>query len=302
MAVSTRLIRRRIKSVTNTRKITKAMELVAASKMKKSVQQTLSSRDYANTARMIVDEIMHLVDPETHVLLTGQHDERGTRHRQLHTLVIICSSDRGLCGGFNTNNLKRTLAFLKERADDAIQIVTVGKKANSAVKRAGYNVIATFDAISNAPSYERTRPIGSLAVRDFVEGTTDRVFIAYMDYQSALNQIPTVEQILPLIPEQDMQRVLKRTGASDGTDTVFEPNPDAVLNRLLPGLVETRIYQALLESSASEHSSRMMAMRSATDNATSMINDLTLTYNQARQASITQEISEISAGKAALEQ
>jgi len=302
MPVSTRLIRRRIKSVTNTRKITKAMELVAASKMKKAVQLTLSSRDYAQTARLIVDEIMHRVDPATHALLTGVREEApAASGGTLRTMVIVCSSDKGLCGGFNTHGLKRTFAFLKERSGDELKIMTIGKKANAAVKREGYEIMATFEAISNAPSFERSKPVGALAVNEFVEGHADRVFIMYMDYRSALRQEPTVEQLLPLIPEPAIEEALKRSTEPGVSDIAFEPDPGMVLDKLLPKLVETRVYQALLESSASEHSSRMMAMRSATDNATSMLDDLTLTYNQARQAGITQEISEISAGKAALE-
>ncbi len=302
MPVSTRLIRRRIKSVTNTRKITKAMELVAASKMKKAVQLTLSSRDYAGTARAIVDEILHYVDPATHALLTGMREDGTAKtSEKLNTLVIVCSSDRGLCGGFNTHCLKKTLSFLKQRSDDDLKIITIGKKVNGAVKRSGYDITATFESISNAPSFAGSKPIGSLVVQEFIEGSADRVFIVFMDYKSALTQIPTVEQILPLIPEDEIQEALKRSRKSGESDISFEPDPSVVLNKLLPKLVETRVYQALLESSASEHSSRMMAMRSATDNATNMIDDLTLTYNQARQAGITQEISEISAGKAALE-
>lgn len=274
------------------------MELVAASKMKKSVSMTLSSRDYANTARGIVQEIMHRVDPAAHALLVGPVDKT---KEKLTTLVLVCSSDRGLCGGFNTNVLKKTLAFARNRQSDELKIVTVGKKANAAVKRAGYEVTATFEAISNAPSYARTKPIGSLVTEAFISGKADRIFVVFTDYKSALSQIPTVEQILPLVEEEHIDEAIARSGDGEASDVTFEPNAEDVLNALLPKLVETRIYQALLESSASEHASRMMAMRSATDNATSMLDDLTLTYNQARQASITQEISEISAGKAALE-
>jgi F-type H+-transporting ATPase subunit gamma len=244
---------------------------------------------------------MHLVDPSLHALLTGVRADGKQTNTSLQTLVIICSSDKGLCGGFNAHGLKAALAFLASRSGDNIRVVTVGKKANAAVKRAGFEISATFEAISNAPSFEGSKPVGSYAVSEFTEGRADRVFIMFTDYQSALRQVPTVEQILPLIPEADLPKALEREQGTDESDITFEPDPGIVLSNLLPKLVETRVYQALLESSASEHSSRMMAMRSATDNATSMIDDLTLTYNQARQASITQEISEISAGKAALE-
>jgi F-type H+-transporting ATPase subunit gamma len=158
MAVSTRLIQRRIKSIRNTRKITKAMELVAASKMKKSVQLTLASRSYASSSRDIVNEIMNFVDPSLHVLLTGiRQDHRAKKNGALRTLVLVCSSDRGLCGGFNTNCLRKTFEFLKLRKGDELTIATVGRKANGAVKRAGYEVDATFEAVSNAPTQQADR-------------------------------------------------------------------------------------------------------------------------------------------------
>lgn len=274
------------------------MELVAASKMKKSVDLTLASRTYAQTIRTLVDEIMHLVDPTTHAMLIGKRGTSNAERGALHTLVIVCSSDRGLCGSFNAQAIRTTLEFLKTRAHDQIHLVTVGKRAERACKRAGYEIKASFEAISNAPGYERTRPIGDLVVREFVYHEADRVFIVFTDYKSALRQVPTVEQLLPIIPEEGM---IKTKAPDQKSDITFEPDPERVLNELLPRLVEMRIYQALLESSASEHSARMLAMRSATDNAGDILGALTLMYNRARQASITQEISEISAGKAALE-
>jgi F-type H+-transporting ATPase subunit gamma len=294
MAVSTRLIKRRIKSITNTKKITKAMELVAASKMKRAVQMTTNSRSYAGTAKEIVDEIQKLVNPQLHRMLFAQpHAKEG---KPLKTLVIVCTSDRGLCGGFNAQCLKRTIEFIKERESDQLSIVTVGKRANQAMHRLGLTIAASFEAISNAPSFSRSKPIGLFASQEFLQERTDRVFIVYMDFKSALRQVPTVEQLLPIIPEQELEQRQQRE-----SDILFEPDPNFVLESLLPQFIEVRVYQALLESSASEHSARMMAMRSATDNATDMVNSLVLSYNQARQASITQEISEISAGKAAIE-
>jgi F-type H+-transporting ATPase subunit gamma len=165
--------------------------------------------------------------------------------------------------------------------------------------------------MADAPHFDKTRPIGGLAYKEFIEGRVDRVFLAYTDFKSALSQIPNVKQILPIIPEVELnQKNGKRDEEEENEliqkavqeqDTVFEPDPRTILDQLLPRLLETELYQALLESSASEHSARMMAMRSATDNASDMMQDLTFTFNQARQASITREISEISAGKAAIE-
>lgn len=317
MAVSTRLIKRRIKSIGNTRKITKAMELVAASKMRKTVQLTLSSRAYASTVRKLVEEIRGLVDPALHAMLTGiRRNQRQPRSERLRTLVIVAASDRGLCGGFNAQLIKKVLEFLRGRSDDDIRVITVGRRAEGAVRRAGVEVLASFEAISNAPSYAGARPIGELAVQEFIAGRADRVFAVFTDFRSALSQVPVTEQLLPVVPEADIgssrayaPHDSSESDEDDGDDEeeidvssiLFEPNPWFVLNQLLPRLIEMRVYQALLESAASEHSARMLAMRSATDNASGMLDDLTFTFNQARQAGITREISEISAGKAALE-
>ncbi|MEN9558510.1 MAG: hypothetical protein RL141_879 [Candidatus Parcubacteria bacterium] len=295
MAISPKLIKRRIRSVGNTRKITKAMEMVAASKMRKSVQLTLNSRAYARTATELVDRMLRYTDPEMHAFLLGRGEKMPAKPR---TLVLVAASDRGLCGGFNAQVLKKTLAFLRERAGESLSVVAVGRRAQHAVRRAGAEIVASFDAISNAPSYQAAMPVGKFAVQQFTQGHCDRLFIAYTDYQSALVQTPIVEQLLPIVATG----LTDTLGGSHGHHhDVFEPSPDVVLNQLLPRVIETRIYQALLESSASEHAARMMAMRSATDNASSMLDDLTFTYNQARQAGITREISEISAGKAALD-
>lgn len=297
MAVSPRLIKQRIRSVKNTKKITKAMELVAASKMRKAVQMTQASRNYSRTIGEMVDEVRRLVDVESHPLLSG-------RAKADQTVVIVAASDRGLCGGFNAQLLKKTLEFLRERTE-TIRVITVGKRAEAAIRRAGYDIFAAFDAISDAPSYERARPVGDLAYREFIGNKTDRVFLVYADFKSALTQIPTVRQLLPIIPEKELStsyaQIMWKDAATLEPAVRFEPTTDKVLDSLLPRLIDMQVYQALLESSASEHAARMLAMRSATDNASGMIDDLTLTFNQARQANITREISEISAGKAAIE-
>ncbi len=302
MAVSTRVIKRRIKSVANTRKITKAMELVAASKMRKSVNLTQASRAYSRVLQQMVNRIRQTVPERSHRLLSAPA-------KSSSILVIVAASDRGLCGGYNAQLLKKAIEFLASRDGEKVEVVTVGRRAELAVKRAGYPIIASFEAISNAPSFERSAPVGEFVFQSFIEQRVDRVFIVYTDFKSALAQIPTATQLLPIIPEAD----LKEDGGSveeedqaneapiDAPDILFEPSPQDVLVSILPRLLETQVYQSLLESSASEHSSRMMAMRSATDNATDMLQDLTFTFNQARQASITREISEISAGKAAIE-
>lgn len=298
MAVSTRLIRRRIKSVANTRKITKAMELVYAAKMRKSVQLTLSSRAYAATILKVVESVRGRIDPRLHALLAG-------RTQAKNTLLVIAASDRGLCGGFNAQIVKKALEFLKARAEN-VSIVTVGRHAERAVRRANYPILASFEAVSNAPSFERTRPIGDLLYKEFIAGRCDRVFIAFTDFKNAITQIPTIEQLLPIVPENELTEQAavgaeEEEAEADEPRVLFEPDARSLLDTLLPRLLDMRIYQTMLESTASEHSARTTAMRSATDNATSMLEDLTFTFNQARQSTITREISEISAGKAALE-
>lgn len=301
MAVSTRIIKRRMKSVANTRKITKAMELVAGAKMRKAVSLTLASRDYSKTIRALVENVRGLVDPSAHPLFTGSTVPKAT-------LVIVASADRGLCGGFNSQVLKKSIEFLKTRTE-TVRIVTVGRRAEQAVKRAGYEIVASFEAISNAPTFERTVPIGTMAFSEFTTKTVDRVFLVSTEFRSALTQVPTVVQLLPITPEADIRTFKEQRDdmadeaeeAADEAKVLFEPSTDSVLDHLLPRLLEMQVYQALLESSASEHSARMMAMRSATDSASEMLEDLSFTFNQARQATITREISEISAGKAAIE-
>ncbi|MFA5185480.1 MAG: ATP synthase F1 subunit gamma [Patescibacteria group bacterium] len=296
MALSTRLIRSRIKSATNMRKITKAMELVAAAKMRKAIQLTLASRDYARTIRQVVEETSGLVDPNTHPLLAGRPVTK-------NTILAIASSDRGLCGSFNAQLMRKTLEFLKTRSE-SVSIVTIGKRAEQAVRRAGYKILAAFPSVSNAPSYERSAPIGNLLYEEFTSGRADRIFIAYTDFKNALVQIPAISQLLPVIPETELPTTLAEQEEETELEepkALFEPDARSLLDTLLPRLLEMQVYQSLLESAASEQSARNTAMHSATDNANNMLQDLTLTFNQARQAMITREISEISAGKAALE-
>jgi F-type H+-transporting ATPase subunit gamma len=310
MAVSTRLIRRRIKSITNTRKITKAMELVAASKMRKAISAVLATRPYANSAWRAIEEIAKVTDPSVHPLLR----QKTVRSRQL---VIIFTSDRGLCGGINGRMFRSILEFLKQRDPNLVDFVAVGKKGQQTLKRQTRSIIAAFPNPPHNPRLTEIQPIARLAIDDYVSDVYDSVFLAFTDYRSAMTQEPLIRRLLPIAKvkelgdiESSLSGVQKpaRSGAEDlnivpqsSHEYVFEPSPEKVLDAMLPRLVETQIYQALLESLASEHSARMLAMRSASDSATDMVNGLTLSLNQARQAGITMEIAEISSGKAALE-
>lgn len=295
MPVSTRLIKRRIKSVGNTKKITSAMELVAASKMRKAAQATAATRPYFKLGREMIEALSKAgVEELDHPLLRENFKVK-------LVLLMVISSDRGLAGGYNAQLLKKTTEFIKKEtfAGAEFEYITVGKKSQDAIKRMGGNIIASFLNMSNNPTIISIRPIAELAGREFIAGKYGRVFIAYTDFISSLRQVPKVTELLPLRKEDLKLDEQEKTESSK--EYVFEPNPASVLAAMLPRLVETQVFQAILESTASEHSSRMLSMRNATDAARDMIDDLTFTFNQARQAGITREISEIAAGKAALE-
>ncbi len=301
MAVQTRTIKRRIKSVTNTRKITKAMELVAASKMRKAVSSVIGTRPYSKLAWDTVAAVSKKTDASLHPLLREAKEIKSV-------LLVLITSDRGLAGGFNSNIAKKTLAEIKQLGEDVkIQTICIGKKGAEAMKRNDQTILASFTDITNNTKFEEVLPIGRMIIDEFTKGSFDKVLIAYTDFVSAVTQNPIILELLPLgSPEKtkeigEVKSNEEEVEIEGATEYTFEPSPEEVLNQVLPRLVETIVYQAVLESAASEHSSRMMAMRSASDAAEEMIDDLTFTFNQARQASITQEIAEISSGKAALE-
>ena len=301
MAVQTRSIKRRIKSIRNTRKITKAMELVAASKMRKAVNAVLGTRPYARLAWSTVFAIVAKTEGKLHLLL--RQSEKIEK-----VLLLVIASDRGLAGGFNANILRRTLATISALGPAVkIEAICVGKRAGDAMRKAEKPIIASFTGLANNPKFEEILPMGRLIIDEFVKGTYDKVVLCYTDYVSAISQRATALDLLPLSSPEALKG-LGTLGTGNGEekkteieDYLFEPTPEEVLKRILPRLMETMVYQAVLESSASEHASRMMAMRSASDAAGDMIDALTFTYNQARQAGITREIAEISSGKAALE-
>ncbi|MDD5251230.1 MAG: ATP synthase F1 subunit gamma [Patescibacteria group bacterium] len=299
MAVSARLIRRRIKSITSTRKITKAMELVSAAKMRKAVAATLATRPYADTAWRAVEEIARRTESSLHPLLQpGAPTGRG--------LVIVFSTDKGLCGGINSRLLRTVDAFAAGRELD---FCVLGRKGQQALRRRGANIVAALGESGTEPRFADILPAAKLATDDFIAAKYEAVWIAFTDYRSAANQQPIVRRLLPLKRVEELGEVGQEPGLPgpgenlklQGGQYEFEPSASTVLATMLPRLVETQIFQALLESQASEHSARMLAMRSASDAASDMLSTLTLTLNQARQAGITMEIAEISSGKAALE-
>ncbi len=307
---SLRDIRRKMKAIKSTRQVTKAMELVAASKMRKAVQSAQALRRYALHAWEILMSIGRTHSADHPFLL---------QRKVKKVLGIIFTSDRGLCGSLNAQLLKSLQKYINGvsalKTFDSMDFITVGRKGHQMLTRQKRTVIATFPALSNHPSIKDVRPIAKLAIDEFKKGTYDHVVLVYTDFISPIVQQASVKVLLPFSPSEvrevvsvilenrklsKEQQEIKPTQIGKGQEFVFEPTPEEVLDVILPQLTETQIFQAVLESVASEHSARMMAMHSATDSASEILDDITLTYNQTRQASITAELAELSAGAAAL--
>lgn len=296
MAINTKAINRRIKSVVNTKKITKAMELVAASKMRKAALAVLASRPYAQMAWNLVSRLEQRGE-EAHPLLVRNASERA--------LAILITSDRGLCGGFNAQVLRQADGFVRARPAGSVDFIAIGRRGEAWVRRRRLPLKASFGDVlaGGAPPVTKVRPLGRLARKGFSDRTYGEVAVIYTDFVSSILQKPRVKTLLPLKRDSELGEVTghKEIHEKAGeAEYVFEPDPKSVLDQLLPRVAEAQLYQAVLESLASEHSARMLAMKNATDAASDMIDDLRLTFNQARQAGITQEIAEISAGRAAL--
>ena len=285
---STREIRRRIRSVGNMQQITRAMEMVSAAKMRKAQGRVTASRPYSDQLRQIMSDLAtQQPDPEQ-LALFPLLQKRPVQNIEL----IVVTPDRGLTGALNTNILRRGSRFILEEAGGAaVQVIAAGKKSRDYFVRTRQDVVAEFIGIGDDVTLDAVRPIAAIAIDDFSTGKVDAVYVVYSRFVNTLIQRPEVMQILPVEPPP----------AHEGyADYIFEPSPEEVLNNLLPRYVEVQLYQAILESAASEHSARMVAMRSASDNAKEIQQELTLSYNKARQAQITREVSEIAAGANAM--
>jgi F-type H+-transporting ATPase subunit gamma len=284
---STREIRRRIRSVGNMQQITRAMEMVSAAKMRKAQQRVTASRPYSEQLRQIMSDLAaQQPDPEQLAQFPL------LQQRPVRTIeLIVVTPDRGLTGALNTNILRRGSRFILDQAGAQVQVIAVGKKARDYFVRTRQDVVAEFIGIGDTTTLDEVRPIADIAIDDFASGKVDAVYVVYSRFINTLVQRPEVMRILPVEPPE----------AQEGySDYIFEPSPEAVLNDLLPRYVEVQLYQAILEGTASEHSARMVAMRSASDNAKEIQQELTLSYNKARQAQITREVSEIAAGANAM--
>lgn len=289
-------IRRRIKGVKSTGKITRAMEMISAVKMRRAVERAIAMRPYAQAAISVLHRVTEAVRLEKHPFLT----ERPVKKE----LYVVITSNRGLCGSFNTQVLKKLReARAEDKAREAV-FVTLGKKGEQAVRRMQGDILASFTDVFDYPRVTDMRSVTKIILDEFLAGRVDRVVMVYTDYVSALVQKVKVRGLLP-VTEKDAKKMLDEIGLDTTTpakgDFVMEPMPEVVLETIVPRLIEAELYHAVLESNASQEAARMVAMRSATDAAKEMTADLTLAYNQLRQQKITQEIAELSAGMAAVQ-
>jgi F-type H+-transporting ATPase subunit gamma len=275
-------IRRRIKSVKNTAQITRAMQLVAAAKMKKAQDQALAGRDYSKHLNGVLQDISEGFTDATHPLLDNRSGGR--------ELVLVISTDKGLCGPINTNLARAVRSQTSADAD----YVTVGRKLRIMMEKLGRTVLADFTVKDPVP-FADARAIASLLSKQFIEGNYDKVSIAFTRFVNTLSQQPEVIQLLPVITPTDYG------DATDTNDFLFEPSPADVLSAILPLYINFRVFQSLVEARASEHSARMVAMKAATDNAKKFIKELTLEYNKLRQSAITSELLEITTAMKAME-
>ncbi len=286
-------VRNRIVSVNSTRQITSAMKLVAAAKLKRAQDAITKMRPYAEKLREILENLSQSVDVSENVY-AAQREEN-------NILLVVLTSNRGLCGAFNSSIIKRVnhlidTKYSKQAAEGKVSIVTIGKKATAFYnKKANVKVIASYDDIYGALTFENATPIAEYVMELFKEEKVDKVEFVYNFFKTAGSQIVTNEQFLPIVPPTADQK-----DAKPAQDYIFEPNKKEILENLIPLSLKTQLFKVILDSNASEHGARMTAMHKATDNAGELLKELKLSYNKARQAAITNEILEIVAGAEAL--
>ena len=278
-----RVIRRRIRSIQSTAKITKAMEMIATSKMRRAQERVLAGRPYAEKIQQVLADLAAQPGRTVHPLLERREVNR--------VQAIHITADRGLCGGVNTNMNRSTATFILEQVAPTV-LITVGRKGREFMVRYGREIRAEFAGISDRPSLLDTVSISRIVIDDYTSGLVDRVYLAYTRFVTTMTQRPVVQQLLPVEPAR-----MERGGE---IEYIYEPTSKVVLAELLPRFVEMEVYHAILESIASEQSARMVSMRNATENANEMIEDLTLVYNKARQEMITRELLDITGGAEAL--
>ncbi len=280
-----RLIRRRIRGVQSISKITRAMEMIATSKMRRAQEAGVAGRPYDQKIRQVISDLAALPQAggAPHPLLQRRPVKK--------IAVVYITSDRGLCGGLNSNINRKTASFLLEQ-EVPVTLITVGRKGSEFMRRVGRDILAEFTRLGDRPSLMDTLPISRIVIDDYGSGLVDMVYLVYARFVTTMTQTPVIEQLLPVEPA--------KMPVMQNVEYIYEPGPEAVLGELLPRFVEMEVYHAILESIASEQSARMVAMRNATESAHELIGDLTLLYNKARQESITTELLDITGGAAAL--
>jgi|SRR6185437_10553187 len=283
-----REIRTKIKSVANTRKVTRALEMVSASKIRKAQELMRASRPYARAMRQVIGHIAHATAEYKHPFMV-------TRENVKRVGYVVVSTDRGLCGGLNSNLFRRLLGEIREWQGKGVEVdvVTIGTKASAFFKRLKVNLVGTVTNLGERPQIGQLIGVIKVMLDAYSAGRVDRLNLAYNHFVNTMTQNATVDQLLPLPPADQFV-------SAHNWDYLYEPDPETVMEHVLTRYVESLVYQAALENLASEHAARMVAMKSASDNATKAIDSLTLVYNKARQAAITQEISEIVGGAAAV--
>jgi F-type H+-transporting ATPase subunit gamma len=282
-----REIRSKIKSVQNTRKVTRALEMVSASKIRRAQEEMKSSRPYATMMRQVIGHIAHAKSDYKHPFLADRTPKR--------VGYVIISSDRGLCGGLNSNLFKAVLQDMKQWQDQGceIDVVTIGNKATAMFKRMKVNLLAQTGALGDKPKIDQIIGTVKVMLDQFSVGKVDRLFLAYNDFINTMTQKARVDMLLPLPPAESLK-------VSHAWDYIYEPSAEVMFDHVLTRYIESLVFQGVLENLASEHAARMVAMKAASDNAKDLIGSLTLVYNKARQASITQELAEIVGGAAAV--
>jgi F-type H+-transporting ATPase subunit gamma len=283
----TRDLKRRIRSIRNTMQLTRAMKMVSAAKLRRSQERIFAARPYARQLDAVLQSLAARANPELHPLLQVRPEER--------VELIVVTSDRGLCGSFNTNILKRGLAFLRERGGRSLEVQAVGRKGRDFFRRRPWAVRRERVDVLRSVDYALAADIGREVVDRYADGRVDAVYLLYNEFKSAVAQRPVIERLLP-ISRAEVE------GGSRGPaeDYIYEPDPQSLFLNLLPHHVEMQVYRALLESVAAEHAARMAAMSAATSNAGELIEKLTLQMNRMRQAAITTEIIEVVSGAEAL--
>lgn len=287
MAVGTEIVTK-IKSVQSTKKVTSALEMVSASKIKKAKDKMLESRPYAQQMQKIIGHLAHSSPEYKHPFMKNREPKR--------VGYIVISTDRGLCGGLNTNVFKKCVADMQQWQNKNIDVdvVTVGNKASAFFKKIDVNLKASISSLGDNPELSKLIGIVKVMLDAFSDESIDRLYLVFNDFVNSIVQKPVIQQLLPLKPSEDDDQI------KDNFDYLYEPNPEKVLDFVLGRYIESLVFQGILENLASEHASRMVAMKNATDNASDLIKELQLIYNKARQAAITQEISEIVGGAAAV--